>query len=150
LLAEGAARAGREASETATRLRGGIEQVITRMELGLAESKASLELAGSLESSLQELKRTSVTGVTNVQTVARLSREIAAETHRILGDSADGVARRSLLALTQVSAVNASAASEAATAAEEIEGAVAGIAAAAADLDRISDGLREASHRFRV
>ena len=88
--------------------------------------------------------------MTNVQTVARLSREIAAETHRILGDSADGVARRSLLALTQVSAVNASAASEAATAADEIEGAVAGIAAAAADLDRISDGLREASRRFQV
>jgi methyl-accepting chemotaxis protein len=150
LLAEGAARAGREASETATRLRGGIEQVMMRMELGLAESKASLEIAGSLESSLQELKRSSVTGVTNVQTVARLSREISAETHRILGDSADGVARRSLLALTQVSAVNASAASEAATAADEIEMAVAGIGAAAADLDRISDGLREASRRFQV
>jgi methyl-accepting chemotaxis protein len=150
LLAEGAARAGREASETATRLRGGIEQVMTRMELGLAESRASLELAGSLESSLQELKRTSLTGVTNVHTVARLSKEIAAETHRILGDSADGVARRSLLALTEVSVVNASAASEAGKAAEEIENAVAGIAAAAADLDRISDGLREASRRFQV
>jgi hypothetical protein len=123
---------------------------MARMELGLAESKASLELAGSLESSLQELKRASISGVTNVHTVARLSKEIAAETHRILGDSADGVARRSMLALTAVSVVNASAASEAGTAAEEIEMAVAGIAAAASDLDRISDGLREAARRFQV
>jgi methyl-accepting chemotaxis protein len=150
LLAESAARAGREASETATRLRGGIEEVMMRMERGLAESNEGLELAGSLESSLQELKRTSMTGVANVQMVAQRCQEIAAETHRILGASSDGVARRSMLALKEVSVVNASAATEAAKAAEEIEGAVAGITAAASDLDRISDGLRDASRRFQV
>jgi methyl-accepting chemotaxis protein len=150
LLAEGAARAGREASETATRMRAGIEQVITGMERGLAESDEGLELAGSLETSLQQLKRTSVTGVTNVHTVARLSREIAAQTQRILGDSSDGVARRTMVALTEVSMANARAAREAAEAAMEIEGALVGIAAAASDLDRISDGLRGASRRFQV
>jgi methyl-accepting chemotaxis protein len=150
LLADDTARAGREASETAVRLRAGIEQVMTRMEQGLAESNASLELAGSLESSLQELKRTSMRGVTNVQTVARLSQEIAVETHRILGNSSDGVARRSLTALRGVSAANVLAAAEAGKATQEIEGATAGIAQAASDLDRISDGLRDASRRFQI
>jgi methyl-accepting chemotaxis protein len=150
LLAEGAARAVREASVTATRIRGGIEEVMTGMERGLVESNEGLELAGSLESSLQQLKRTSVSGVTNVHTVARLSREIAAQTHRILGDSSDGVARRTMRALAEVSGSNASAATEAAEAAEEIGSAMSGIAAAASDLDRISDGLRDASRRFRI
>jgi methyl-accepting chemotaxis protein len=150
LLAEGAARAVREASETATRIRSGIEQVMVGMERGLAESHDGLRLAGSLESSLQELKRTSATGLTSVQAVARLSREIAAQTERIVGESSDGVARRTVLALAQVSAANAHAAAEAAEAAEEIEAALAGISAGAADLDRISDGLRDASRRFQT
>ena len=150
LLAEGAARAGREATETATRIRTGIEQVMTGMERGLAESGEGLELAGSLETALQQLKQTSATGVTSVHTVARLSREIAAETRRILGDSSDGVARRTMLELAKVSAGNARAAREAAAAADEIESALVGIAAAASELDRISDGLRGASRRFQV
>ena len=57
LLAESAAHAVREASETATRIRYGIEQVMTGMERGLAESDEGLELAGSLETALQDLKR---------------------------------------------------------------------------------------------
>ena len=150
LLAEDAARAVREASETATRIRGGIEQVMMGMDRGLAESNEGVALAGSLESSLQALKRTSVTGMSNVHRVARLSREIAAETHRILGESSDGVARRTMRTLKEVSAGNGQAASEAAKAAHEIESAMAGIAAAASDLDRISDGLRGASRRFQV
>jgi methyl-accepting chemotaxis protein len=150
LLAEGAGRAVREASVTASRIRGGIEQVMMGMERGLAESDQGLKLAGSLGSALQELQRTSLSGVVNVQAVARLSREIAEQTHRILGDSSDGVARRSLRALSEVSGANATAAVEASMAATEIEAAMAGIANAASELDRISDGLRDASRRFHI
>jgi methyl-accepting chemotaxis protein len=135
---------------TASRIRGGIEQVMMGMERGLAESDQGLKLAGSLGSALQELQRTSLSGVVNVQAVARLSREIAEQTHRILGDSSDGVARRSLRALSEVSVANATAAVEASMAATEIEAAMAGIANAASELDRISDGLRDASRRFHI
>jgi methyl-accepting chemotaxis protein len=150
LLAESAAGAVREASETATRIRTGIEQVMTGMDRGLTESGAGLELAGSLETSLQQLKRTSVSGMSSVHTVARLSREIAAETHRILGDSADGVARRTMTTLADVSRTNALAAAEAAAAADQIETAMAGILVAADELGRISEGLKSASRRFQV
>ena len=100
--------------------------------------------------SLQELKATSVAGIADVQKVARLAQEIAAQTHRILGDSSDGVARRAMRALAEVSDTNARSAAEAAEAAKEIESTMTGIAAAASDLDRISDGLRGASERFQV
>ena len=150
VLAESAALAVREASETASRIRTGIEQVMRGMDRGLAESHEGLELAGSLETSLQDLKRTSVTGMSNVQTVARLSREIAVETHRILGDSSDGVARRTMRALAEVSDTNARSAAEAAEAAREIESTMTGIATAASNLDRIAEGLRGASERFQV
>jgi methyl-accepting chemotaxis protein len=150
LLAEGAGRAVRDASETATRIRSGIEQVMRGMDRGLVETSEGLVLAESLESSLQELKRTSMSGVSNTQAVARLSQDIAVQVHHILGDSADGVARRAMLALSAVSAENASAADEASRAAHDIETAMAGIAAAASDLERIADGLRDASRRFQI
>jgi methyl-accepting chemotaxis protein len=149
-LAEDAARAVREASETAGRLRGGIEQVVAGMERGLTESRDGLMLAGSLEAALQDLKQTSAAGVADVRAVADLSREIAAETSRILDESSDGAASRTLRALAEVSAANARAAAEAGQAAAEIERAMMGIATSADDLERISGGLREATSRFQV
>ena len=149
-LADGAAKAVREASATATRLRGGIEQVMRGMEKGLAESTDGLALAGSLEATLQEVKRTSATGVHDLRAVARLAAEIAAETQRILGDSSDGVARRTVCALADVSVANGEAAAEAGLAAREIEGAVQAIAASVKELDQISTGLHQATLRFAV
>jgi methyl-accepting chemotaxis protein len=149
-LADGAAKAVREASATATRIRGGIEQVMRGMEKGLAESTDGLALAGSLEATLQEVKRTSASGVHDLRAVARLAAEIAAETQRILGDSSDGVARRTVRALADVSVANGEAAAEAGLAAREIEGAVQAIAASVKELDQISTGLHEATLRFAV
>lgn len=150
LLAEGAGRAVREASETAARIRGGIEQVAVGIERGLAESNDGLKTAGSLEASLKVLKHTSSASVARVQVVAQLSAGIAAQTQRILGDSADGVARRTVRALEDVTAANARAAAEATAAAQEIESAMAGIAAGCANLDRISEGLRDSARQFEV
>lgn len=149
-LADGAAKAVREASATATRIRGGIEQVMRGMEKGLAESTDGLALAGSLEATLQEVKRTSASGVHDLRAVARLAAEIAAETQRILGESSDGVARRTVRALAEVSVANGEAAAEASLAAREIEGAVQAIAAGVKELDQISTGLHEATLRFAV
>jgi methyl-accepting chemotaxis protein len=147
-LAEAVAGAVREASETAARIRSGIENVVAGMERGLTESSDGLALAGSLEAALQELKRTSASGVADVRAVARLSAQIAVETRRILDDSSDGVARRAVRALAEVSAANARAAAEAGSAAAEIANTMSGIAASADDLERISGGLREAAGRF--
>jgi methyl-accepting chemotaxis protein len=149
-LAEAAARAVRDASETAGRIRGGIEQVVAGMERGLIESRDGLALADSLEAALQELKQTSAAGVADVRAVAQLSRQIAAETSRILDESSDGTASRTLRALAEVSATNARAAAEAGEAAAEIERALMGIAISADELERISGGLREAAGRFQV
>ncbi len=149
-LADSAAAAVREASATAVRIRGGIEQVMRRMERGLAESTDGLALAGSLEATLQEVKRASASGVHDLRAVALLSAEIAAETQRILGDSSDGMARKAVSALAEVSAANGKAAAEAGSAAREIEGAVEEIAASAKELDRISGGLHQATLRFAV
>lgn len=150
LLAEAVAKAGREASETAGRIRNGIEQVVAGMERGLAESTDSLALAGSLESALKALKDGSAARVADVRAVARLSEDIAVQTRRILDESADGTASRTMRALSEVSAANARAASEAGEAAAEIERATTGIAASAADLDRIAAGLRQSAGRFVV
>jgi methyl-accepting chemotaxis protein len=122
--------------------------VAAGMERGLAESTEGLALAGSLEAALQELKRTSVAGVTETRGLAQLASQIAAETRRILGDSSEGLARRTLRTLADVSSANARAATEAGAAAQEIESATTGIAASALELDRISDGLRGAAGRF--
>jgi methyl-accepting chemotaxis protein len=149
-LADSAARAVREASETATRIRGGIEQVVVGMERGLVESTEGLTVAGSLGASLRELQRTSAAGVTDVRDVARLTDEIAAEVRHILGDSSDGVARQTVRALAEVSAANTRAAADAGQAAHEIEDALGGIAASAQNLDRIAAGLRAAAERFRI
>jgi methyl-accepting chemotaxis protein len=149
-LAEAVAGAVRDASETAARIRGGIENVVAGMERGLSESGDGLALAGSLEAALQELKRTSATGVADVHAVARLSGQIAVETRRILDDSSDGAARRAVRALAEVSAANARAAAEAGSAASEIVITMGGIARSAEDLERISGGLREAAGRFYV
>jgi methyl-accepting chemotaxis protein len=149
-LAEAVAGAVRDASETAARIRGGIENVVAGMERGLSESSDGLALAGSLQAALQELKRTSATGVADVRAVARLSGQIAAETRRILDDSSDGAARRAVRALAEVSAANARAATEAGSAAAEIVNTMGGIAGSAEDLERISGGLREAASRFHV
>jgi methyl-accepting chemotaxis protein len=149
-LAEAVGRAVREATETAGRLRGGIEQVMAGMERGLRESRDGLVLAGSLEAALQGLKQSSAAGVAEVRAVADLSGRIAAETSRILDQSSDGAASRTLRSLAEVSAANARAATEAGEAAGEIERAMRGIAASAEDLERISGGLREAAGRFRV
>jgi methyl-accepting chemotaxis protein len=149
-LAEAVARAVREASETAGRLRGGIEQVMAGMERGLAESGDGLALAGSLDAALQDLKQTSAAGIADVRAVAHLSSRIAAETSRILDESSDGAASRTLRTLAEVSLANARAAAEAGEAAAEIERAMMGIATSADDLERISGGLREAAGRFQV
>ena len=149
LLAEAAARAGREASETAARLRGGIEEVATGMERGLAESSGGLEVAGSLQVALEQLKRTSSQGVAGVHAVAELSNAIASQTQQILGAS-DGVARRTLRELADVSTDNAQAAADAAQAAQESERAVTGIVGGSAELNRIADGLRSAARRFTL
>jgi methyl-accepting chemotaxis protein len=149
-LAEGAGSAVREARATASRIRGGIEQVMMGMERGRAETTDGLALAGSLEATLQEVKRTSATGVHDLRAVARLSAEIATETQRILGDSSDGVARRTVRALSEVSVANGQAAAEANLAAREIEGAVEAISASARELNRISGGLHQATLRFAV
>jgi methyl-accepting chemotaxis protein len=149
-LAEAVARAVREASETAGRMRGGIEQVVAGMERGLTESSDGLALAGSLGAALQDLEQTSAAGVSDVRAVARLSSQIAAETSRILDETSGGVASRTLRTLAEVSQANARAAAEANDAASEIERAMAGITASADDLERISGGLREAAGRFQV
>ena len=120
------------------------------MERGLAESSDGLALAGSLEAALQELKRTSATGVADVRAVAHLSAQMAVDSRRILDDSSDGVARRAMRALAEVSAANARAAAEAGSAAAEIVNTMGGIASSADDLERISGGLREAAGRFYV
>jgi methyl-accepting chemotaxis protein len=143
-------RAVREASETAGRIRGGIEQVVAGMERGLTESSDGLALAGSLEAALRELKETSAAGVADVRAVARLSSQMVAETRRILDDSSDGVARRTVRTLAEVSAANARAAAEAGEAAADIDRAMAGIATSANDLERMSGSLREAAGRFQV
>lgn len=150
VLADGAARAVREASETATRMRGGIKHVVTGMERGLVESTAGLTVAGSLDASLRELQRTSAASVTDVHNMARLADEIAAEIRRILGDSSDGVARQTVRALAEVSAANTQAAADAGEAAREIQDALNGIAASAQNLDQITAGLRAAAGRFRI
>ncbi len=49
------------------------------MERGLGDSTDGLALAGSLEATLYEVKRTSATGVDDLRAVARLWAEIAAE-----------------------------------------------------------------------
>ena len=149
-LADSAGKSVREASATANRIRAGIEQVMRGMEHGLAESTDGLAIAGSLEATLQEVKRTSAGGVQDLQMVARISAGIAAETQRILGDSSDGVARRTLLALVDVSAGNGQAADEAGLAAREIEGVVDAIAASATELTRISSDLQQATLRFAI
>jgi methyl-accepting chemotaxis protein len=149
-LADSAARAVREASETAMRIRGGIEQVVVGMERGLVESTEGLTVAGSLGASLRELQQTSAAGVTDVRNTARLADEIAAEVRHILGDSSDGVARQTVRALAEVSAANTRAAADAGQAAREIEDALSGIAASAQNLDRIASGLRAAAERFRI
>ena len=149
-LADSAGKAVREASATATRIRGGIEQVMRGMEHGLAESTDGLALAGSLEATLQEVKRTSASGVQDLHAVARISAEIAAETQRILGDSSDGVARRTVRALVDVSVANSQAAEDASVAARDIEGVVEAIAAGTQELDRIAGDLHEATLRFAV
>lgn len=149
-LADSAGHAVREASKNAARICGGIDQVMKGMERGLAESTDGLALAGSLEATLQEVKRTSAVGVQDLRAVARLSTEIAAETQRILGNSSDGLARRTVLALAEVSTANGQAAAEAAVAAREIESAVEAIATSARDLDRISGGLHKATLGFVV
>jgi methyl-accepting chemotaxis protein len=149
-LAGAVGRAVREASETAGRIRGGIEQVVAGMERGLNESRDGVVLAGSLEAALQNLKQASAAGVAEVRAVAGLSQQIAAETSRILDESSDGAASRTLRALAEVSAANARAAAEAGKAAAEIERAMTGIAASAEDLERISTGLGEAAGRFKV
>jgi hypothetical protein len=96
------------------------------------------------------VKRASASGVHDLRAVALLSAEIAAETQRILGDSSDGMARKAVSALAEVSAANGKAAAEAGSAAREIEGAVEEIAASAKELDRISGGLHQATLRFAV
>ena len=149
-LAEAVGRAVREASETAGRMRGGIEQVVAGMERGLNERRDGLVLAGSLEAAMQSLKQASAVGVAEVRTVAGLSQQIAAETSRILDESSDGAASNTLRALAEGSGANARAAAEAGKAAAEIERAMTGIATSAEDLERISTGLREAAGRFKV
>ncbi len=149
-LADSSAKAVREASSTGSRIRGGIEQVMQGMERGLAESTEGLAVAGSLEATLQEVKRRSTTGVEDLRSVARISAEIAAETERILGESSTGAARRTVLALVEVSAANGQAAEDAGVAAREIESVVDAIATSAKELDRISGSLQQASLRFVV
>ena len=149
-LADSSGKAVREASASATRIRGGIEQVMRGMEHGLAESTDGLAVAGSLEATLQEVKRTSASGVDDLRAVARISAEIAAETHRILGDSSEGPARRTVRALVDVSVANSQAAEEAKLAARDIEGVVEAIAAGTNQLDRISRDLHETTLRFAV
>jgi methyl-accepting chemotaxis protein len=149
-LAEAVGQAVREASETAGRIRGGIEQVVVGMERGLTESTDGLALAGSLGAALQELNQTSAASVADVRAVSGLSRQIAEQTRRILDESSGGAASRTLSALAEVSAANARAAAEAGEAAADIERAMLGIAASAEDLDHISGGLRQAAGRFRV
>ena len=147
-LADSSGKAVREASATASRIRGGIEQVMRGMEHGLAESTDGLALAGSLEATLQEVKRTSAAGVDDLRAVARISAELAAETQRILGDSSDGPARRTVLAMVDVAVANSQAAEEASIAARNIDVVVDAIAAGAKELDRISRDLHEATLRF--
>jgi methyl-accepting chemotaxis protein len=149
-LAEAVGQAVREASETAGRIRGGIEQVVVGMERGLTESTDGLALAGSLGAALRELNQTSAASVADVRAVSGLSRQIAEQTRRILDESSGGAASRTLHALSEVSAANAGAAAEAGKAAADIERAMLGIAASAEDLDRISGGLRQAAGRFQV
>jgi methyl-accepting chemotaxis protein len=149
-LAEAVAQAVREASETAGRIRGGIEQVVAGMERGLTESTDGAALAGSLGAALQELNQTSAAGVADVRAVSILSNQIAEQTRRILDDSSGGAASRTLRSLAEVSAANARAAAEAGEAAGEIERVMRGIATSAEELDRISGGLRQAAGRFQV
>jgi methyl-accepting chemotaxis protein len=130
--------------------RGGIEQVMAGMERGLAESNDGVALAGSLDAALRNLKQTSAAGIADVRAVARLSSRIAAETSRILDESSDGAASRTLRTLAEVSRANARAAAEAGHAAAEIERAMMDIATSADDLERISGGLREAAGPFQV
>jgi hypothetical protein len=109
-----------------------------------------LELAGSLESSLQELKRSLVTGVTKVQTVARLSKEIAPETP----SHSRRLCRRG--GPPEPPGAHAGLRSQCEHGLRGCQGSrrnregCSWEAAAATDLDRISDGVREASRRFQA
>ena len=147
-----AARAVRDASETALRIRGGIKEVVVEMGAGSGGEHGRphrrwlpRRIAPRVAADLRRERHRRARRLR-----ARLAEEIAAEIRRILGDSSDGVARQTIRALAEVSTANARAAIDAGQAACEIEDALGGIATSAHNLDRIAAGLRAAAGRFQL